>query len=52
VLANAEDVVLDETAGFFGDADMLKALRFTCGAFLTLRQAKRLADVLAGVDDG
>jgi hypothetical protein len=47
MVANAADDTLDEAAGNFGDPSVYEALRFMCRAFLTLRQAKRLAEILS-----
>jgi hypothetical protein len=41
VLAAASDAALDE----FSEEDVLRALRFVCRLALTLRQAKRYADI-------
>jgi hypothetical protein len=45
IIAGAPDDTLEEIVGPYGGLDALKALRFMCGAFLKLRQAKRLTDM-------
>jgi hypothetical protein len=47
VLADADDGALEEMADLYpcGDVSALKALRFLCALTLTLRQAKRLAEI-------
>jgi hypothetical protein len=45
IIADAEDDVLEEAADGLGDPSALKG-RFMCRAFLALRQAKRLAEIL------
>jgi hypothetical protein len=46
VIAGAEDDVLEQAAGVFGDLSVYQALRFLAGLALTLRQAKKLSDLL------
>jgi hypothetical protein len=45
IIANADDDVLEEAAGFFGSVDAYKALRFLASLTLTMRQAKRYEDI-------
>jgi hypothetical protein len=51
VIASAGDDALEEVAGAFGDLDVYRALRFACALALTLKQAKRYADLLAPAED-
>jgi hypothetical protein len=48
IIARASDSVIEEIVGVDWETERsqeLKALRFMCGAFLKLRQAKRLTDM-------